>query len=71
MPYDTDFLTTFTLQRQIFPGPYPVSIPDAEDLMPLHYAVWVIFLEATRALLEAGANPFYCAGPKCGNGARE
>jgi ankyrin repeat protein len=59
-----DFLAMFALLRQIFPEPYLVSIPDANDLTPLHYAAWVAFPEAVRVLLEAGADPFYCAGPR-------
>jgi ankyrin repeat protein len=57
-----NFLAIFALLRQTFPDLYLINIPDNNDLTPLHCAMWWAFPEAVRALLNAGADPFYCAG---------
>lgn len=59
-----DFLANLALLRRIFPDPHLINIPDGNDLLPLHYAAWYAFPEAVRALLEAGADPFYSCGPR-------
>ncbi|KAH8684315.1 ankyrin repeat-containing domain protein [Tricladium varicosporioides] len=57
-----DFLAIFALLQKIFPDPCLINIPDNLEFTPLHYAAWNAFPEAVRALLSAGADPFYCAG---------
>jgi ankyrin repeat protein/serine/threonine protein kinase len=57
-----DFLAIFALLRQIFPDSYFINLPDNQGFTPLHYAAWFAYPEAVRALLDAGADPFYCTG---------
>lgn len=59
-----DFLTIFALLQRIFPDPNLINIPDSKEFTPLHYATWWASPEAVRVLLNAGADPFYSAGPR-------